>query len=305
MRRYPGVNFINGDAFDLDKTLGALKDQKFDSVISAVPLLNFPMQARIALLEDLLDRIRPDGRSCRSPMAPVSPIIARCPTATISSISTSSSAIFRRRSSGSTARGLSVFGLYITHPQVRIDPAVPVPKWGLSEIGAGARRKAAVERLGTATARGSSPATRRRRSRRRKSLPLPPASTVEIVAWHARKRPLRRPASCRRRNSRRRPTGSSPIPTESFRGWERAIDAQARIVSAVERVLSAHERDAPDRLRRPWRRRNAAQVPPGGAPDRRATATSPAAAAISTAFGLADRRLSCDWTPIEDWQGWI
>jgi broad specificity phosphatase PhoE len=28
-----------------------------------------------------------------------------------------------------------VFGLYITHPQVRIDPNVPVPKWGLSEVG--------------------------------------------------------------------------------------------------------------------------------------------------------------------------
>ena len=28
-----------------------------------------------------------------------------------------------------------MFGLYITHPQVRIDPDVPVPKWGLSDIG--------------------------------------------------------------------------------------------------------------------------------------------------------------------------
>ncbi|QFY62131.1 methyltransferase domain-containing protein [Rhizobium grahamii] len=77
IRLYPGVNFINGDAFNLDKTLGDLKDQKFDSVISAVPLLNFPMQARIALLESLLDRL-PAGRPVvQISYGAVSPIIAR------------------------------------------------------------------------------------------------------------------------------------------------------------------------------------------------------------------------------------
>ncbi|MDQ0563123.1 phosphatidylethanolamine/phosphatidyl-N-methylethanolamine N-methyltransferase [Rhizobium mesoamericanum] len=77
VRLYPGVNFINGDAFNLDRTLGALKDQKFDSVVSAVPLLNFPMQARIALLESLLDRL-PAGRPVvQISYGPVSPIIAR------------------------------------------------------------------------------------------------------------------------------------------------------------------------------------------------------------------------------------
>ena len=40
VRLYPGVNFINGDAFDLDRTLGVFKDQTFDSVISGIPLLN-------------------------------------------------------------------------------------------------------------------------------------------------------------------------------------------------------------------------------------------------------------------------
>ena len=32
--------------------------------------------------------------------------------------------------------------LYITHPQVRIDPTVPVPEWGLSETGAQRAREA-------------------------------------------------------------------------------------------------------------------------------------------------------------------
>ena len=32
--------------------------------------------------------------------------------------------------------------LYITHPQVKIDPAVPVPEWGLSDRGAERTREA-------------------------------------------------------------------------------------------------------------------------------------------------------------------
>ena len=66
----PGVNFINGDAFNLDKTLGSLKDQKFDTVVSGIPLLNFPMDMRVALLEDLLDRM-PAGCTSHSPLPPV------------------------------------------------------------------------------------------------------------------------------------------------------------------------------------------------------------------------------------------
>ena len=38
-----------------------------------------------------------------------------------------------------------MFGLYITHPQVQIDPAVPVPDWGLSALGR-ARADACVTR---------------------------------------------------------------------------------------------------------------------------------------------------------------
>ncbi|MDK1376913.1 MULTISPECIES: phospholipid N-methyltransferase PmtA [unclassified Sinorhizobium] len=59
--RFAGVQFINGDAFDLEHTLGSLKDRQFDSVVSAVPLLNFPMHRRVELIEDLLSRI-PVGR---------------------------------------------------------------------------------------------------------------------------------------------------------------------------------------------------------------------------------------------------
>ncbi len=77
VKRYAGVHFINGDAFDLDKTLGVLSGQTFDCVVSGIPLLNFPMQARVALLESLLDRM-PAGRPVvQISYGAVSPIIAR------------------------------------------------------------------------------------------------------------------------------------------------------------------------------------------------------------------------------------
>jgi len=55
----PGVNFVQGDAFDLDTTLADFSDDKFDAVLSGLPLLNFPVADRVALIEDLLGRLAP------------------------------------------------------------------------------------------------------------------------------------------------------------------------------------------------------------------------------------------------------
>lgn len=60
-RSYPGVNVIEGDGFDLDTALGDKRDMQFDSIVSGVPLLNFPVKRRVAYLESLLNRI-PAGR---------------------------------------------------------------------------------------------------------------------------------------------------------------------------------------------------------------------------------------------------
>lgn len=71
---YPQVNVIQGDAFALDKTLGDQKDTVFDSVVSGVPLLNFPVAQRVAYIEDLLDRIpvgRPIVQLTYGPKSPV------------------------------------------------------------------------------------------------------------------------------------------------------------------------------------------------------------------------------------------
>ena len=73
---FPGVNIIKGDAFDLDATLGDKRGMVFDSVVSGVPLLNFPVAQRIRYIEDLLDRIpagRPIMQLTYGPLSPVPP----------------------------------------------------------------------------------------------------------------------------------------------------------------------------------------------------------------------------------------
>lgn len=74
---YPGVQFIHGDAFDLETTLAHLGEQRFDTAISGLPLLNFPMHQRVKLLESLLDRLPPGRPVVQFSYGPVSPIVAQ------------------------------------------------------------------------------------------------------------------------------------------------------------------------------------------------------------------------------------
>ena len=81
--KYPRVNFINGDAFSLAETLKDYRGQKFDCVISGIPLLNFPMHQRVSLIEDLLKLI-PVGRPVvQFSYGPISPVVARPDSYTI------------------------------------------------------------------------------------------------------------------------------------------------------------------------------------------------------------------------------
>ncbi len=77
VKAYPGVNFINGDAFDIEKTLGEQwAGQQFDCVISAIPLLHFPMYRRVQLIDKLLDLLPPGRPVIQITYGPVSPVIA-------------------------------------------------------------------------------------------------------------------------------------------------------------------------------------------------------------------------------------
>lgn len=59
--RFPDVNVIQGDALNLDETLGAFRDTTFSAALSGLPLLNVPRAKRAPYLEDILDRLIPGG----------------------------------------------------------------------------------------------------------------------------------------------------------------------------------------------------------------------------------------------------
>ncbi|KFC75549.1 Fructose-2,6-bisphosphatase [Bosea sp. LC85] len=126
---------------------------------------------------------------------------------------------------------------YLSHPQVKIDPAVPVPDWGLSDIG----RERAL-------ALGVAPGLARTRlivsSAERKAI-----ETAECVAKQLGLSVEIREAM---HENDRSATGFLPPPEFekvadeffanpelSVRGWERAVDAQSRIIRETEAVLSA------------------------------------------------------------------
>lgn len=57
--RCPGVRVIQGDAFDLGKTLGDRARDKLCAIVSSLPLVNFPAAMGTALLKDAFERLAP------------------------------------------------------------------------------------------------------------------------------------------------------------------------------------------------------------------------------------------------------
>jgi phosphatidylethanolamine/phosphatidyl-N-methylethanolamine N-methyltransferase len=55
--RFPTVNVVRGDAFDLARTLGS--GEPFAAIVSGLPLLNHPVERRHALIEGALARLKP------------------------------------------------------------------------------------------------------------------------------------------------------------------------------------------------------------------------------------------------------
>jgi broad specificity phosphatase PhoE len=127
---------------------------------------------------------------------------------------------------------------FITHPEVVVDPNIPVPQWRLSERGiARMTAFAASSRLASVAAIWSSAEVK----------------AVEAAAILAAKLGLTASIEPDLHENDRSATGFLPPdefermadaffakPEQSIRGWERAIDAQARIVNAVKRILAAH-----------------------------------------------------------------
>ena len=129
---------------------------------------------------------------------------------------------------------------YLSHPQVLIDANIPVPEWGLNEIGQKRAQQFAEWPVLRATKSIVS-------SGERKAIETAqPVSTVLGVPSNVRER---------MHENDRSATGFLPPdrfehvadqffakPDKSVLGWERAVDAQARIVGEVLYVLET----APD-----------------------------------------------------------
>jgi broad specificity phosphatase PhoE len=125
---------------------------------------------------------------------------------------------------------------YLTHPQVQIDPAVPVPQWSLSPVG-----RARTETI--ANAGWLARTTQIVSSGERKAI-----ETAEIIA--DRLGLIIEIREAMHENDRSATGFLKPAEFEdvanqffadphlSVRGWERAIDAQARIVREAEAVLT-------------------------------------------------------------------
>jgi broad specificity phosphatase PhoE len=185
---------------------------------------------------------------------------------------------------------------YISHPQVRIDPAIPVPQWTLSNVGfarLNALRDAAwVKSL---TAIHASDETKA-------------IHTADVLAAIAGC-----PVATHHdmRENDRSSTGFLPppefeamadaffaAPETSVRGWERAIDAQARIVSAVDRVLAKHDPSRPVAFSGHGGVGTLLYCHLAGEPIRRIR-DQPAGGGNVYAFDLATRRPLFAWTPLE------
>ncbi|WP_428642305.1 histidine phosphatase family protein [Roseibium sp.] len=133
--------------------------------------------------------------------------------------------------------------IYLTHPEVRIDPDVPVPEWTLSDLGRERAAKAAFLPFAREIRQVIS-------SSEQKAI-----ETARIFA--ARLNVFQRALAFLNENDRSA-TGFLPPedfektadaffeqPFVSIRGWERAIDAQDRVVNGVRSALRHIPEDHP------------------------------------------------------------
>jgi broad specificity phosphatase PhoE len=129
-------------------------------------------------------------------------------------------------------------GVFVSHPEVVIDPEVPVPRWHLAPEGiARMRRLAADPRLEGLAAVWASDETKAIEAAgllaARFGLPVqvhPGLAEMDRSSTGYRPKP----------EFERLADAFFARPEESVQGWERAVDAQARIVGAARHILAGH-----------------------------------------------------------------
>ncbi len=76
-RRFPECQVVQGDAYDLPKTLAGLVRGPVDSVVSSLPLLNCPERQRLELIHQAFAMMKPEGRFVQFTYGMVSPLPLR------------------------------------------------------------------------------------------------------------------------------------------------------------------------------------------------------------------------------------
>jgi len=193
-----------------------------------------------------------------------------------------------------------VFGLYITHPQIVIDPDIAVPKWHLSEEGR-ARACVAVRSGWAHQLRRIVSSDETKAIETAEILGGPCAVTPEIID-HMGENDRSATGFLVPDEFEKAANWFFAHPNESFHGWERAVDAQARIVAAVERVLADHDSAQPIAFVGHGGVGTLLKCHLAGRPIARESDQPPGGGNLY-AFRLADRALLCDWVPMESWHG--
>lgn len=189
---------------------------------------------------------------------------------------------------------------YLTHPQVDMETARPVPLWRLSAIGRGRveamRAKPWLGTLGRIVASAETKAV----------------EAAAILAAH-----LRIPMHVVEdmgENDRSSTGFLEPAafeaaadqffaePETSWNGWERAVDASRRIIGAVESALRDHDPERPILFVGHGAVGSLLKASLAGRPISRVEDQPPGGGNIF-AFRLSNRQLLCDWTPMEEFEG--
>ena len=193
-----------------------------------------------------------------------------------------------------------MFGLYITHPQVKVDPAVPVPRWGLSDVGRARAEAAAVQ-----------PWVRQLR----RIVSSDETKAIELAEILAGAAGVKVEILENAHENDRSATGFLPPPEfekaadwffahpeESFHGWERAIDAQTRIVTVVKDVLADHDLNQPIAFIGHGGVGTLLRCHLAGLPIARRHDQPPNGGGNIHGFRLGDLVPLSGWVPMEEWQ---
>lgn len=125
---------------------------------------------------------------------------------------------------------------FITHPEVVIDPSVPVPDWPLSPEGARRMRLASAQPWMSGLGAVFSSAERKAIEAAR--LVADRFSLLPIVVAELGENDRSAGGYLPKAEFEATADLFFAHPETSVRGWERAVDAQRRIVAAVERVIA-------------------------------------------------------------------